>query len=530
MEVSRREFLTRAGAAGVALGSGALLDACSSNSATKTSKQVSGGSPKRGGTLVFARTQEAETLNPILAADNGSIWTITQIFDQLLEARHGYQDPQPGLAESWTSSGDGLTWTFHIRDAAFSDGSPVTAEDVKFTLDRFANPNINKNYAFLGSSIASTTVAGSRAVTVKLKHVDSTFLFNLAQFVSSVVPKAAVTDMGEQAFGKHPIGSAAFRLKSWTRGVSLMLERNPHYWRTGRPYVDAVTFNTVPNDNTRVLALQSGQAHIADAIPYPEISRLNATANSRVLSESISTWNCITLNNAVKPFNDLAVRQALNYATPRENILRTIYLGKAQLANSQVGKVKYWDPSVPTYPYDPGRAQALLKGSSASGGFSFPMITVSGDTVSLSTAQILQSAWAQHGIKVTIDQVDIGTALSQWYSNQKPAMLFPGNALSSDTLSTGENAAIFLDYDEGFKSFFTNYKSAQATKLINEVVGTLSQSKQTQLYAQIQRLGMHDTPTVAMFFTFANTGLSTKVHGFGTVPPGWWNLDEVWLD
>lgn len=529
MDVSRRGFLTRAGAFGVALGSGVLLDACSS-SGTQPAAQATGGGPKSGGMLVFARTQEAQTLNPMLGADNGSIWTITQIFDQLLEARHGYQDPQPGLAESWTASGDGRTWTFHIRDAAFSDGSPVTADDVKFTLDRFANSNINKNYAFLGSSIASTTVDGPRTVTVRLKHVDSTFLFNLAQFVPSVVPKKALTEMGEQAFGKNPIGSGAFRLKSWTRGVSMVLERNPHYWRSGRPYVDGVTFNTVPDDNTRVLALQSGQAHIADAIPYPQISRLNATAGLRVLSESISTWNCIALNNAVAPFNDIRVRQALNYATPRDEILRTIYLGRAELANSQVGKVKYWDPTVPAYPYDPRRAKALLKSSSAPNGFSMPMITVSGDLVSLSTAEIIQSAWAEYGIKVAIDRVDIGTALSQWYADQKPAMLFPGNALSSDTLSSGENDAIFLDYNEGFKSFFTNYKSAQATNLINQVVGTTSEAGQAQLYSQIQRLGMHDTPTIAMFFTYANTGLSTKVHGFGTVPPGWWNLDEVWLD
>jgi peptide/nickel transport system substrate-binding protein len=528
MELSRRTFLAQAGTVGAAVGSGVFLGACS-GSATQAGNQASGGTPKSGGMLVFARTQEAQTLNPMLGADNGSIWTITQIFDQLLEARHGYQDPQPGLAESWKSSTNGRTWTFQIRDAAFSDGTPVTAEDVKFTLDRFADPKINKNYAFLGASIASTSVDGPRTVTVHLKHVDSTFLFNLAQFVPSVVPKKILTALGEQAFGKTPIGSGAFRLKSWTRGVSLVLERNPHYWRSGRPYVDGVTFNTVPDDNTRVLALQSGQADIADAIPYPQISRLNATANLAVLSEPISTWNCIALNNAVPPFNELAVRQALNYATPRDNILRTIYLGKAQLANSQVGRVKFWDPSVPAYPYDPGRAKALLKASSVPNGFSMPMLTVSGDLVSLSTAEIIQSAWAQHGIKVSIDRVDIGTALSQWYANQKPAMLFPGNALSSDTLSVGENDAIFLDYNEGFKSFFTNYKSPVATSLINQVVGTQSESGQTHLYSQIQRLGMHDSPTIPMFFTNANTGLSKKVHGFGTVPPGWWNLDSVWL-
>jgi peptide/nickel transport system substrate-binding protein len=485
--------------------------------------------PKSGGTLTFARKQEAETLNPMLAADNGSIWTVTQIFDQLLEARHGYADPQPGLAESWTVSSDGLTYTFHIRDAAFSDGSAVTADDVKFTLDRFANPKINANYAFLGSSIASTHVVNSRTVAVRLTHVDSTFLFNLAMFVPSVVPKKIVTEIGDQKFGQNPIGSGAFRLKNWTRGVSLELERNPHYWRSGRPYVDNLTFLTMANDNTRVLALESGQANIADYIPYNQISRVDSRSGLTVKVESISDWSCITLNNAVKPFNQLAVRQALNYATPRQQILESIYLNKAELSNSQVGKVKFWDPTVPTYPYDPGKAKKLLQGSTVPGGFSMPMITVSEDSVELSTAEIVQAAWGELGIKVAIDQVDIGTALTQWYADQKPAMLFPGNVLSSDTLSSAENDAIFLDYAEGFHSFFTNYKSSQASNLINKVVATRSESAQAALYSQIQRLGMHDTPSVALFFNYACTGLSTKVQGFGTVPTGWWNLDAVWL-
>ena len=528
VELSRRDFLKGAGAAGLALGGGVLLDGWNMPLAS-ASEPEHDPRIKSGGSLVFARKQEPETLNPMLAADNGSIWTITQIFDQLLEARHGYADPQPGLAESWSVSSNGLTYTFHLRDAAFSDGSPVTAQDVKFTLDRFANPKINANYSFLGSSIASTQVVNSRTVVVHLKHIDSTFLFNLAMFVPSVVPQKILTEMGEEKFGSNPVGSGAFRVKSWTRGVALELERNPHYWRSGRPYVDSLTFTTMPDDSSRLLALESGQADIADYIPYNEISHVNSRAGLTVKVESISDWSCIALNNAVKPFNELAVRQALNYATPRQQILESIYLGQAELANAQVGKVKFWDSSVPTYPYDLSKARKLLKSSSVPSGFSVPIITVSEDTVELSTVEIIQAAWGELGIKVTIDQVDIGTALSEWYADQKPAMLFPGNVLSSDTLSVAENDAIFLDYAEGFDSFFTNYKSTQATSLINRAVASSSQAEQQSLYSQIQRLGMQDSPSVALFFNYACTGLSTKVQGFGTVPTGWWNLDAVWL-
>ena len=142
----------------------AFLVACgggsggSSGSTGGEATTTDSGEPVKGGTLKFARTADADVgLNPIDAPSNGSIFTIQQIFDQLVEVGEG-DEPEPGLAESWETSKDGLVWTFHLRDAQFSNGEPVTAEDVKFSVDRFSDPEININYATLGEAIKSTKV------------------------------------------------------------------------------------------------------------------------------------------------------------------------------------------------------------------------------------------------------------------------------------------------------------------------------------------------------------------------------------
>ena len=136
-ELNRRDLLRRAGLLGVSLSvGGGLISAYGSSSSAAATKAA--GTPRRGGVLRFARNQEPVSLNPVVPSDNGSAWEIQQIFDQLVEVAPTGYDPIPGLAKSWTLSQDGLRYTFKLRKAAFSNGEPVTAEDVKFSLERFA--------------------------------------------------------------------------------------------------------------------------------------------------------------------------------------------------------------------------------------------------------------------------------------------------------------------------------------------------------------------------------------------------------
>src|SRR4051794_31268236 len=263
--LGRREFLRRAAALGLALpAAGAVAGAADA-----------AGKPKKGGTLVFARNFEPVSLSPFGAADNGTIWTIMMIYDQLVEYQPGSLDPQPGLAKSWEISNAGRTYTFHLRDARFSNGQPVTAEDVRFSLVNFMNPKVNVLLPFLATSIASVSAPNPRTVVMHLKRPDGALLANLSVFPASIVPKSVVTKSGYKGLTQNPVGSGPFVLKEWMRGQRLNMTANPHHWRKGKPYLDGVEFQFITNDNTRILKLRSGEVDVVESIPFSQIKALN---------------------------------------------------------------------------------------------------------------------------------------------------------------------------------------------------------------------------------------------------------------
>src|ERR1700733_11429299 len=245
-----------------------------SSNTSATNSSASSGTPHRGGNLIFARAYEPITFNPLKTeGDNGSLWDMIQIYDQLVEFQPGSLDVQPGIAQSWTISPDGLTYTFHLRSAKFSNGAPATAQDVKFSIDRFASPTVDAAYAgFLAAAFKSSQIVNANTFVIHLTRPDAGFLEALAIPVASITPQAVVQKEGENGFGIHPIGSGPFELAQWVRGQYVKLVRNPYYWRTGLPYLNTVTINYVPNDNTRVLQVRSGQADVAESIPYTQVA------------------------------------------------------------------------------------------------------------------------------------------------------------------------------------------------------------------------------------------------------------------
>jgi peptide/nickel transport system substrate-binding protein len=488
---------------------------------------VAAQSPVSGGVLRFARNQEPGTLNPIGCGDNGCIWALTQIFDQLVDVTA--DGLEPGLAESWTSSDDGTVWTFNLRDAKFSNGDPVTAEDVKFSLDRFADPEINAAYSGVAASIKSVDITDPKTITITLDHPDGAILEDLAMFVPSIIDKSVYEAVGDEAYGSSPVGSGPFMVKSFNRGQSLELVRNPYYWKSGQPYLDGVTFAFVPDDNTRILQLQNGEADVAAEIPYSQVAQVDAADGITVNVEDILTWDALWLNNSRKPLDEAAVRQALAYATPREDMLQSVLFGNAEVANSVIAKGKYWSKDVPAYTFDLDKAKELLATSSVPNGFPMEMLVVAGDTVERQEAEIIKEAWSQIGVDLTIRPVDIGTAFDEWFGGNVDAATFPGNTLSSDTLSDDNLAQVFYDTSGGANSFGTGYSNPEVAAILKDATQTQDEAVRAADFARMQTVTMADAESVPLFFTKARTGLSDKVQGFRTVQPGWWDLENVWL-
>ncbi|MDT7952151.1 MAG: ABC transporter substrate-binding protein, partial [Acetobacteraceae bacterium] len=238
---------------------------------------------ERGGTMTYGRYADSLFLDPVLTDANVDIWIMSNLYDTLILPSADGKSLEPGLASKWTVSPDGKTITFTLRsEIEFSDGSPITPEDVKFSLERAANPK-NGIWGFLLGAVGSVEITGKDSVVLNLKNPDPAILQALSMFNSAILPQkafeAAAGTSDEQkakAYSQHPISSGPFVLQSWDRGSSMKLVRNPHYWAKGEdgkalPYLDGIDFLVIPDDATRILKLTSGGLDGAEFIPYARV-------------------------------------------------------------------------------------------------------------------------------------------------------------------------------------------------------------------------------------------------------------------
>ena len=273
------------------------------------------GTPKRGGYLKWAWLYEpVPQLDPQLPTSGsvGDIDAFLWIYDQLTNYLPGTLDNTPGLAESWEIAKGDLEYTFTLRDAAFSNGDRVTADDVAFSLQRFANPKINGQYSFL-NRIDTVEALNSKTVRVTLSSPQAMFIQVVGHGVSSIVPKR-IFEADPVKFQTNPIGSGPFIFEAKVPGQSVTYKRNPNYWKSPKPWVDGFSTNYVPDDNARMLQVTSGIADIGYSVPYALVDQYKNFKGTRLQMEPYTNVIYAAPNISIPPLNETNVRLALNYA------------------------------------------------------------------------------------------------------------------------------------------------------------------------------------------------------------------------
>ena len=296
----------------------------------------------------------------------------------LLYAMHdGLLKPMPGnplapsLAESWSASKDGLSYDFVLRKGAkFHDGTPVTAEDVKFSFERYKGAAA----AQLKARVARVDVVDAARVRFVLKQPWAdfmTFYATPATGASWIVPKKYVEKVGEEGFKKAPIGAGPFKFVRFNPGVELVLEAFEGYWRKA-PNVKTLVFRVIPDESTRLAALKRGEVDVAYSITGALAEELQRTPGLTLAPThfTFTVWVLFTDQwNPKSPWHDKRVRLAANHAIDRQGINQAAYLGKSKLAFSFVpsGMEYFWAP--PPYSYDVKKAKALLAEAGYPNGF-----------------------------------------------------------------------------------------------------------------------------------------------------------------
>lgn len=483
---------------------------------------------KRGGTITVGRPDEPLTLDPFIPSDNGSIYAIAQVCEPLISADADGTGLVPGLAESWTKSDDGLTYTFTLRDGLkFSDGSPVTPDDVKFSLGKVMDAAAAYGFAF--EPVASVDVVDARTVKIVLKQPYTPILSALSLFSSSVVKKAAY-EAGPEAFGTKPVCTGPFMVDAYERGSQVVLVPNPNYWGTGEdgkklPYVDKVVLRYMPDSNSRVLGLKNGDIDAAVALPLNQAASVKATPGAALEVSPSYRLDYVYLNHAKKPIDDKRIRLALNYATNHDALMKAVYFGYAEKPNSFMPKVNYWSANVKTLPYDLDKAAALVKEANYDG-TPIQLMVDTGNAASRQAATILQSAWKKIGLNVEIVEFDNGTAFGMTQKGDYQAYV---SYITSDINDSDELATLQADGTGSTKSFFSNYNNPEVTKLLAQARTEADSAKRAALYEQVQGIVYNDGYSVPLNFLPYVNGYRSDLQNWKNIAVGWWWLKDMWL-
>lgn len=331
--------------------------------------------PQPGGELIFGRNEETETLDPQATTTVSSAEVDYLIYDTLV-TRDFDMSIKPGLAEDWNVSDDGLVYTFHLKpDVKFHSGKPLTAQDVKFTFERWKNKEGSPT-RYQIDAVSEIQVVDEHTVRFILSEPYAIFLDVLTGYAASILNEEFVTEVESrgQDYGTSPEtvdGTGPFILKEWIRQDQMTLVRNdaytwgpPIYENRGPAYLERVTLRVIPEDATRIAELEAGSIDFTPTLPPVEVSRLENVPDLNLYRYTDLNTQFIGFRLSAPILSDIRVRRAINHAINKEEVVEAAYYGLAEPASGPLAPNTWgWWPGVEDiqYRYDPEKAKQLLE-------------------------------------------------------------------------------------------------------------------------------------------------------------------------
>jgi ABC-type transport system substrate-binding protein len=386
------------------------------------------------GDIIITYKDDVSTLDPAIGYDWQNWSIIKSLFDGLMDYKPGTTELVPDLAESYEITNDGKIFTFKLRPGVkFTNGREVTAEDVKYSIERVLDPATQSPGAGFFGSIDTITVVDPLTIQFDLSRPDATFLHVMAINFAHVVPKEAVEELGAD-FGHNPVGSGAFKMREWTLGQRLVLEKNADYWNEGVPNFDSITFEFGQDPAVALLRLQKGEVDVlGDGIPpaqFLEVKDDPQYAGQIVEGGQLHT-GYVTMNVNTEPFDDVRVRKAVNMAIDKDRIVRIIN-NRAVPANQPL------PPSMPGYiqnfegyAYDPEGAKALLAEAGLADGFTTELYVYNTDP-NPRIAQAIQQDLAAVGITAELKPLAQAAVIAAGGDGSAPMIWSGGMAWIAD--------------------------------------------------------------------------------------------------
>jgi peptide/nickel transport system substrate-binding protein len=390
----------------------------------------------------------------------------------------------PWLAERWYTT-DSKNYTFFLRRGVrFHNGRELRAADVKYVLERAINPETKHPYRVQYEAIQDVIVKDDYTISVSLKHPDATFLWTVARQGSVIYPREAVETLKSQ-----PIGTGPFTLSEWVRGDRIVLARNKDYWQKGLPHLDKVTFRFIPDPNSALAALKSGDIDVSGFGLGPEnVEELTKDGGFQVILGDSTNDVTLSLNNGKKPYSDRRVRLAITHAINKQEVLKGAMFGYGKILGSNVDPLNpYFIDVSKRVPYDPAAAKKLLAEAGYPNGFDAVLKVSPQYYYTVRSAEILVNQFAKVGIRAKIEQIEWGQWLSQVWKDANYDMSIIGHAEAWD-IGNFANPKYYFRWD-----------NAEFQKLFKDSEVTVDDKKRRELYVKMQYMLADEAPAVWLF-------------------------------
>ena len=446
------------GALTIALGS------CSGDKAGESSSQITIGIPQ----------DIEDSLDPHKAVAAGTKEVLFNLYEGLVKPDSS-GELQPAIASDYSISEDATTYTFTLREGVkFHDGSMVTAEDVKYSIDRCADTTNGEPLVEAYSNIKSVNIVDEKTVEVVLNTADSDFLANMT---TAIIPAS------NENPDTNPIGTGPYRYVSRSPQENFVVEKFDEYWGTPAN-IENVTFRVCANADSIVMNLQGGSIDMFARLTTTQASQLGDQFD--VLEGTMNLVQALYLNNAVEPFNDERVRQALCYAVDPQGIMDLISDGKGTEIGSSMFPAfeKYYMPELnDVYSQDFDKAKELLAEAGYPDGFSFTITVPSNYQQHIDTAQVLVEQLKNIGVTAEIELVEWETWVSEAYTNRNFEATVVGVDASSLTAS-----ALLSRFVSDAPNNFINFSNADYDAAYARAEAAVDDEEKTEGFKECERL------------------------------------------
>lgn len=471
---------------------------------------------------------DALTLDPMLTTDEYSKPVESLIYDSLVKLGPK-GDLVPDLATKWDVSSDGLTYTFDLRqNVKFHDGSTMTSQDVIYSFQRIMSKSLASPWASFFQDVQSIKAPDPNTVVVKLSKPDGPFLTVIASFLGIMNPTFVKANNGN--LKRVEDGTGPYKLSDWQPNNSITLVKNKDYFIPNHPYLDSIVFQIIPQDSSRIAALQSGQIQFATFIDpsyYAQVNALGTSGTLDVQKYLDSNYHLLGFNTKRKPFNDPKVRLAISYAINRNQILSGPGFGQGMVTGILTPALSKWalpTSDYPSYTQNIAKAKELLKEAGYPNGFTFSIMAPTSFKLDLNSAVMIQSQLKQIGVTAKVVPTEWGTYVQNWVKHDFDS--FTG----SNGDWTDPDLAMYAALHTGGSTNAFQFSNPQVDTLLEQGRAGVTFDQRYQTYSQLQKLLIQQSPMIYTFATNDLVAMSPQVKNYVHVTgAGYQTLSDVWL-